>query len=297
MRGQLFTDMSFPVKHVAIFVNRQKSGALTLTKKLRSFLEKKKIKVITSVDRSPQVCLEKADLAISLGGDGTILALAREMKKRSVPVLGIHLGRLGFLTEARPSEMIREVQACLEGKLKVEKRMMIECRLESKKQGIQKKLVALNDMVISREGVSRLAAIDILVSGHLIAAFRGDGVILATPTGSTAYSLSAGGAVVHPQVHSIMVTPICPHASSMHPTVIPADERVKIAIRREKRDAKAVLTADGQEIVEVDDSFNIEVTRYRLPFSFVKSSHSNYYETLRKHLSFSGNYYGATFDH
>ena len=140
--------------------------------------------------------------------------------------------------------------------------------------------------MISREGVSRLAAIDILVEGHLLAAFRGDGVILATPTGSTAYSLSAGGAVVHPRVDSIMVTPICPHASSMHPTIIPADESITIVLRRERRDTNAILTADGQEIVEVDDSFHIEVTRFALPFRLVKGSKRNYYETLRKHLHF-----------
>ena len=151
-------------------------------------------------------------------------------------------------------------------------------------------------MVISREGVSRLVTLDILVSGRKLAAFRGDGVILATPTGSTAYSLSAGGAVVHPHVDSIMITPICPHASSMHPTVIPANERVIIAIRKERRDAKAILTADGQEIIEVDDSFYIEVTRFALPFKLMKSSRQNYYETLNRLLHFSNLNYGKTTD-
>ncbi len=285
------------IKTVALFVNKQKTGAAGLSGQIQTFLEKQKIKVKSSIDCDAQTCLQNADLAVSLGGDGTILALAREMKKRSVPVLGINLGRLGFLTEVRPAEMIQELKACLAGELKIEKRMMLECRLQSKKHQVDRKLVALNDMVISREGVSRLAAIDILVSGKTLAAFRGDGVILATPTGSTAYSLSAGGAVVHPEVDSIMITPICPHASSMHPTIIPANEKIAIAIRRERRDAKAVLTADGQEIVEVDDSFSIEVTRFKLPFRLVKSSHRNYYETIRKHLHFSSIHHGTTPDY
>lgn len=279
--------MTSKVKHVALFINKQKPGALLIGNKIRNFLEKKKIAVKTSLDFDHASCLEKADLAVSLGGDGTILSLAREMKKRSVPVLGVNFGRLGFLTEVRPKEVMKELEATLAGKLPIEERMMLECHVKSQKHQIDQRLVALNDMVISREGVSRLVALDILVSGHTLAAFRGDGVIVATPTGSTAYSLSAGGAVVHPSVNSIMITPICPHASSMHPTVIPANESVVIAIRRERRDARAVLTADGQEIIEVDDSFHIEVTRFKLPFRLIKSSKHHYYETLNRHLHFS----------
>ncbi len=285
------------IKNVALFVNKQKTGAPALGKKISAFFKKKKIYVRSSLDFDTQACLDKADLAVSLGGDGTILMLAREMKKRSVPVLGVNFGRLGFLTEVRPAEVMLELGACLAGHLQIEKRMMLECHVQSKKKQIDRRLVALNDMVISREGVSRLVAIDILISGHKLAAFRGDGVILATPTGSTAYSLSAGGAVVHPSVDSIMITPICPHASSMHPTVIPANERVIIAIRRERRDARAILTADGQEIIEVDDSFSIEVTRFALPFRLMKSSKRNYYETLNRHLHFSNLNHGTTSDY
>ncbi len=285
------------IKNVALFVNKQKIGAPALGKKIRSFFEKRKISVLSSFEFDTAACLEKADLAVSLGGDGTILALAREMKKRSVPVLGVNFGRLGFLTEVRPEEVMKELEACLAGKLEIEERMMLECHVQSKKRQIDRRLVSLNDMVISREGVSRLVALDILVSGYKLAAFRGDGVILATPTGSTAYSLSAGGAVVHPRVDSIIITPICPHASSMHPTVIPAGERVTIAIRRERGDARAVLTADGQEIIEVDDSFNITVTRFALPFRLLKSSKRNYYETLNRHLHFSNLNHGTTSDY
>jgi len=284
------------IKNVALLVNQEKSGANVLARQIQTWLKKRKIQVCMSSLGNVSTALKNADLAITFGGDGTLLGFAREMREWSVPVLGVNLGRLGFLTEVRPAEVLVELQACLAGKLEVEERMMLECHLQSKKHKVNRRLAALNDMVISREGVSRLAAIDILVSGHLLAAFRGDGVILATPTGSTAYSLSAGGAVVHPKVNSMMITPICPHASSMHPTVIPADEHVQIVLRRERREARAILTADGQEIVEVDDSFSIKVTRYPLPFKLVKSSKRNYYETLRKHLHFSSLNHGTTLD-
>lgn len=289
--------MASKIRSVALFVNKQKIGAPALGNKIRSLLEKKKIKVMSSLEFDTAACLKNADLAVSLGGDGTILALAREMKTRSVPVLGVNFGRLGFLTEVRPAEVMKELEACLSGHLEIEERMMLECHVQSKKKQINRRLVSLNDMVISREGVSRLVAIDILISGHKLAAFRGDGVILATPTGSTAYSLSAGGAVVHPRVDSIMITPICPHASSMHPTIIPANESVTIAIHRERRDARAILTADGQEIIEVDDSFSIKVTRFALPFRLIKSSKRNYYETLNRHLHFSNLKHGTTPDY
>lgn len=289
--------MKAKVRNVALFINKHKKNAPALGKKICAFLEKRKIAVNTSLEFENSQYLEKADLVISLGGDGTILALARQMKKRSVPVLGVNFGRLGFLTEVRPANVMKELSAYLSGELQIEERMMLECHLKSQKHKVDRRLLALNDMVISREGVSRLVAIDILVSGEALAAFRGDGVILATPTGSTAYSLSAGGAVVHPHVNSMMVTPICPHASSMHPTVIPANEKVMIAIRRERRDARAVLTADGQEIVEVDDSFGIEVTRFRLPFKLIKSSRHNYYETINRHLHFSSLNHGKTFNY
>lgn len=285
------------VKSAALIINRNKERALELGVQIRKFLEDRKIKVYSSLDHTPRECLEKTDLAISLGGDGTILGLAREMRDRSVPVLGVNLGRLGFLTETRPSEITEELEDCLAGKLEIEERMLLECRVRSEKQGVQRELVALNDMVISREGVSRLVALEILISGQPLANFRGDGVILATPTGSTAYSLSAGGPIVHPRVDSILITPICPHASSLYPTVIPADEKVTIAIRGERRDARAILTADGQEIVEVDDSFHIEVTRYAQPFRLVKSSRRTYYETLKRHLHFTSYQNGPTSHH
>ena len=284
------------IRHAALFINKQKPGAVLLGKKITTFLKKKKITVCSSLESDVETCLEKADIAISLGGDGTILSLVRAMKKRSVPVLGVNFGRLGFLNEVHPGDILKELENALSGNLPIEERMMLECRARSVKHQIDQKLVALNDMVISREGVSRLVALDISVSGQKLAAFRGDGVILATPTGSTAYSLSAGGAVVHPRVDSIMITPICPHASSMHPTIIPANEKVVIAIRRERREARAVLTADGQEIIEVDDSFHIEVTRFALPFRLMKSSRQNYYETLNRHLHFSNLGYGKTID-
>lgn len=286
--------MTNSIKNTALVINRDKEKALALGVQIREFLEQRKINVYSSLERKPQECLEKADLVISLGGDGTILGLARQMRERSVPVLGVNLGRLGFLTETRPAEIIEELEDCLAGKLEVEERMLLECRVRSEKLKVERDLVALNDMVISREGVSRLVALEILISGQQLATFRGDGVILATPTGSTAYSLSAGGPIVHPRVDSILITPICPHASSLYPTVIPADEKVTIALRGERRDARAILTADGQEIVEVDDSFHIEVTRYPLPFRLVKSSRRSYYETLKRHLHFTSYQHGTT---
>ena len=123
--------MTKKIRNVALFINKQKKGAPALGKKICSFLEKKKITVNTSLEYENSAFLQKADLVVSLGGDGTILALARQMKKRSVPVLGVNFGRLGFLTEVRPAEIMKELSACLQGHLPIEERMMLECHVRS----------------------------------------------------------------------------------------------------------------------------------------------------------------------
>ena len=133
--------MPTKIRNVALFINKQKSGAAALGKKITSFLENKKISVCSSLEFDTEICLAEADLAVSLGGDGTILFLARSMRKRSVPVFGVNFGRLGFLNEVSPTNAIKELGNCLAGKLKIEERMMLECHVRSDKHKINQKLV------------------------------------------------------------------------------------------------------------------------------------------------------------
>jgi len=208
------------------------------------------------------------------------------MKLRVVPILGVNFGKLGFLTEAKAEEVFEELNAYLLQKPVVENRLMLSCTVKGKKTDQERRFVALNDIVIGREGLARILQLDVTISGEKFTSFRGDGLVIASPTGSTAYSLSAGGAVVHPKLEALLITPICPHALNLRSLVIGADEKITIRIRTDNPHEKALLTADGQEKIEIDDSYSVEVTRFHMPLSLVKSSKRSYFQTLRENFKF-----------
>ena len=275
------------MKKIGIIVNSRKSGAAELVPKLRAWLEKRECQVQDTSSNPVENVLEEAELAICLGGDGTLLSVAGHMKEKSIPVLGVNLGALGFLTEVKQEEIFEELGAFFSGASVIEERLMLSCTVQSQKNKKERRLLALNDIVISREGLSRILRLEVRVSGEKITNFAGDGMIVATPTGSTAYSLSAGGAVVHPGLEAILLTPICPHASALRPIVVSANEKISVRIQSAPQDtAKALLTADGQENLEIDDSFNVEITRASTPLKLVKSSKRSYFATLRENFKF-----------
>lgn len=275
------------MKKIGIVANPRKSGAAELVPKLKSWLEKRECLTADTYLESIENVLRDAELVICLGGDGTLLSVAGHMKEKSIPVLGINLGALGFLTEVKQDEVFEELSTFLSGAAVVEERFMLSCRVQSEKTKRERRLLALNDIVVSREGLSRILRLEVRVSGEKITSFAGDGMIIATPTGSTAYSLSAGGAVVHPKLEAILLTPICPHASALRPIVVSADEKISVRIQGGTQEAaKALLTADGQENMEIDDSFIMEITRANTPLKLVKSSKRSYFATLRENFKF-----------
>ncbi|OQA57337.1 MAG: putative inorganic polyphosphate/ATP-NAD kinase [Candidatus Omnitrophica bacterium ADurb.Bin277] len=271
------------MKKVGIVVNQKKQGAVELTAKIRTWLEKRDVVVTDTLSQPIGQMIESADFLISLGGDGTMLSIVSHLRHRSVPVLGVNLGSLGFLTEVKQAEVFEELAAFFQ-KPEIEDRLMISCVAWSKTRKVERRFLALNDIVIGREGLARILRLDVFVSGEKLTSFRGDGVIIATPTGSTAYSLSADGAVVHPKLEALIVTPICPHALSLRSLVIGADEKIIVQVRTEDPSEKALLTADGQEKVEIDDSYTVEVGRSSAPFKLIKSTKRSYLETLRENF-------------
>lgn len=271
---------------VAIVINPNKPGASKLSKKIRGWLKKRRISVR---DNSADTIKELADwatLMICLGGDGTILSVARQVRSSSIPILGVNLGHLGFLTEFKDDEVFDALESFLKGKYEFEQRIILSCRAENLKTRRHMDLVALNDMVISREGLTKLLDVDVFISGEKLTAFRGDGLIIATPTGSTAYSLSAGGAIVHPHLDALIITPICPHASSLRPLVVRSDVSLTVKIRTIREGEKALLTADGQESFEIDDSYNVQITRARHTVKLLKNKKRSYVATLRENFRF-----------
>jgi len=274
------------MEKVGIVVNQNKKGAPELCEKLKSWLSKRDIPVQDSFSVSLDDLIENSTLLLCLGGDGTILSVVSRMKIRVVPILGVNFGKLGFLTEAKAEEVFEELNAYLLQKPAVESRLMLSCTVKGKKIDQERRFVALNDIVISREGLARILQLDVTISGEKFTSFRGDGLVIASPTGSTAYSLSAGGAVVHPKLEALLITPICPHALNLRALVIGAEEKITIRIRTDNPQEKALLTADGQEKIEIDDSYSVEVTRFHMPLSLVKSSKRSYFETLRENFKF-----------
>lgn len=267
---------------IGVVVNPNKEGAMALAKEVSCWLENRQHQVFQNLSQDIVEWINDCDLLICLGGDGTLLSSATHMKMRSVPIFGINLGTVGFLTEIKREEVYKELERFLSGEAQIEDRVMLSCSVSKENEVCVKEFNALNDVVLSREGLTRMLSVSVHINGQLLTSFLGDGIILATPTGSTAYSLSAGGVIVHPQLEAILITPICPHASSLRPIIIPPYEEVVLRVSPKHGESKATVTMDGQTKVEIDDSYIVRVKKSSLPVKMIKSAERNYFQTLRE---------------
>lgn len=224
------------------------------------------------------------DMVVALGGDGTFLAAARRAAETGVPVLGVNVGGLGFLTNVRHSELRPVLEALLTGGFEVEHRDMLWVEVLRDRKCTWS-ASALNDVVISKGAMARLLHLDIDVGPAHVSTYAADGIIVATPTGSTAYSLSAGGPVVHPGVLALLITPICPHTLYTRPLVLPADASLVIRVRPrgEEREEMAV-TADGQVSHPLTGRDLVKVGRCPQPVSMVKVPGADFYQKLKSKL-------------
>ena len=278
---------------IGIVVNPKKPNALKWLEELRTWLGKRSMEFEDNVESPLDKIMAEAQLLICLGGDGTILRVANHMRERSIPVLAVNVGSLGFLTEVKTEELFDELQTYFLDQSRIEERLMLACSVRNEKTKTERRFQALNDIVVSREGLTRLLKVRVEINGESITQFAGDGVIVATPTGSTAYSLSAGGAIVHPKLEAFIVTPICPHALALRSLVVRADERIIGAIECDREGERALLTADGQENIEEDETSTVEITRSSIPFRLIKSNRRSYLETLRENFKFPSKRRGA----
>jgi NAD+ kinase len=224
---------------------------------------------------------ERVDLVVVLGGDGTILAAARDTGSRGVPILGVNLGTLGFLAEVAPADLTVVLERVLRGDFQTVRRMRLHVRARRGDRELADAL-ALNDAVITRGELSRLIDLESEADGVPVTTYHGDGLIVATPTGSTAYTLSAGGPILMPGSRVFVVTPICPHALTQRPLVLSDDTRLQI--RALPREGGARLTVDGQIglALERGDVVTIEVSEH--PVTFVASPFRTRFEVLREKL-------------
>jgi NAD+ kinase len=227
---------------------------------------------------------DEADLVLVLGGDGTLLAVADLIgqSKRDVPILGVNFGSLGFLTEITDPELFTTLDAAVRGEVDHDERMMLCGRTHDTAQ------VALNDIVLTRAALSRMVDLDVWVGGQFVTSVRSDGLIIATPTGSTAYNLSAGGPVIHPAMDAIVLTPIAPHTLTHRPIVIPAEREVRVRALSGAAAAEAYVTYDGQHGFALPRGEEVTVTRSAKPIRLVRAANRNYFEVLREKLQWGG---------
>jgi NAD+ kinase len=236
-----------------------------------------------SFESKPKSELGKhCDLLITFGGDGTLLSVARHAPE-PVPILGVNMGTLGFLTEIRVEEFPELLPRVLEGQYFVEPRVRFNVSVSGPDRDESKTYRVLNDVAINKSAVARVIEMKVSVAGLFVSTFRGDGIIVSTPTGSTAYNLSAGGPIIYPTMGAVVITPICPHMLTNRPIVLPDELDIEIGLITQ--DAKDIyLTLDGQEGFEITERDRVCVRKAEERVLLVQSPEKNYFDVLRKKL-------------
>lgn len=279
------------MKKIGIIIKPRKPEAKDVLNKLITWLESHKIEAVLDVDtanivnikskyQKPQIA-SLVDMIIVLGGDGTLLSVARLTIEKGIPILGVNLGGLGFLTEVTLDELYPTLEKVINGEFIIDERMMLMTHMHRQGETLAQSPV-LNDIVINHGIVARMIILDIFVNSQFVTSLRGDGLIISTPTGSTAYSLSAGGPIIHPTVSAIMLTPVCPHTLTNRPIVIPSNVKIEAILKTE--DEGAMVTFDGQVGFSLKKEDIVEVHSAETRIKLIRSPEKNYYEVLRKKL-------------
>lgn len=268
--------------------------ALQLSREIDRFLARRRLEVVHDLESSEargggggiprKEIARHVDLLVTLGGDGTLLSVARHPAK-GVPVLGIDIGTLGFLTACEPGRWEPVLKDALRGSFQTEERRLLAVSVSEEGQPTRRHR-AVNDAVLAKSAIARVATLRVEVEGRVVMRYRGDGLIVGTPTGSTAYNLSAGGPILAPELPALVLTPICPHTLTVRPLVLPDDTTFALAV--EENSADVTLTLDGQEEVAVSHATRIRVARSAESVSLVRPAGSTYFDVLAAKLSFGG---------
>ncbi|MDD5556234.1 MAG: NAD(+)/NADH kinase [bacterium] len=284
------------MKTVALVVNVRKAGVREACAEIVRIIAEKGARVIADPESAAAVgggaatveagrIREEAALVVSVGGDGTVLKAARLIAGAAVPLVGINMGGLGFLTAVALDGAGELLPRVLEGGCRAEERLLLAVS-HARGGGEVSRHVALNDAVISKGELARLVSLETFVGEEYLATFVADGLIIASPTGSTAYSLSAGGPLVSPDTDAIIVTPICPHTLTNRPLIVPG--RTRVRVRVSARAADTVLTLDGQESAALEDGDEVTVGGFGPRLSLVTSQEKGYCRLLREKLHWGG---------
>lgn len=272
------------MKNIGLVYNASKKENLDLTKKVEKHLQSKGIKTSTykaGIENPKWDTLDKKlDVAIILGGDGTLLSASRKLAPKGIPIFGINTGHLGFLTDGTQGEILNLVDLLLRKKYFVDERFMLSCKIiNSKKHG---PIHALNDVVISRGTNRKMAQLTLTVDNKPVADYIADGLIISTPTGSTAYALSAGGSVMDPTIDGIQIVPICAHSLTSRPHIV-SDKR-EITITVNKPHEGLMLQIDGQETFDLSKEANVKITRAKHSVKLLRleTKENDFYSRIRQ---------------
>ncbi|MDF2943385.1 MAG: ppnK [Herbinix sp.] len=283
-----------------IITNKEKDIDFLVTRKIVAYIESAgKIATLSSVssvqeDQNRVIIPDDIECAIVLGGDGTIIQTANDLMTHNIPILGVNMGTLGFLAEIEEHHVPEALDRLFQDDYRIENRLMIQGNImyDSRHQGNNENTMgyALNDVVITRKGFSRIISLGIYVNDELVDNFRGDGVIISTPTGSTAYNLSAGGPIVIPQASVMVITPICPHSLSPRSIVVSAEDTIKVIVGKSKKtqEAEANVTFDGNKGIDLGTDDVVLIQKAQFNTSLIKLNRTGIYEILRSKLGNNG---------
>ena len=275
-------------KNIGIIVRKDTPQALTEAKKLSQWLVEKSLKVFCQEDVelceqalkiSKEGDLSQIDLVIVLGGDGTYLKTVNLFGDRQIPILGINMGSLGFLTDNRIEQLYTTLKATLNNQMENRPRAVLNVSINN-----QKNFLALNDMVIERGDRTHLLNVGIYYDKLLVTETKADGIIVASPTGSTAYNLAAGGPILHPNTKAIVVTPICPHSLTTRSMIFPDHKEIQFRIIGKNR--TALLTIDGKKSMEINSLHKLNVKRHDTDHYIIRHPTHNFFNLLREKLKF-----------
>ena len=279
------------IKCVGIVVKPSHEEAWTTACELSDWFEKRGISLAGDLRCESEVCnveteetkefKEKSDLIVVLGGDGTMISAARLTGRREILVLGVNYGSLGYLTEFRIEEMFDALDEILAGCYDIDRRVMLDVEHWRGAEKLTSGRI-LNDVVINKAALARIIEIEVELNSFFVNSFRADGLIVSTPTGSTAYNLSAGGPIVYPSMNAVLLTPICPFSLTNRSIVMPDDAEIKLKLVSDNENV--VLTLDGQSGYDLEPQDHVKVRKSEISFNLIKPTNRNYFDVLRGKL-------------
>lgn len=268
---------------VALNPSKDKGGKILslVMSQITTVFKHSKVIVLNSYEMNKYRFQDKLDLLIVLGGDGTLLGVARDINgKYDVPILGVNIGNLGFLSSIEIQDFSEALKKIKNGQYIIQNRILLECTMLNQDDNDKGK--ALNDVVIARGTLSRMAKFEVFIDNKLYYRFKGDGLIVSTPTGSTGYSFSAGGPFIYPDVDVIILTPICPHTRGMQPIVLKSSS--EILIKAENYNGEIYLTFDGQEAKQINDNTSIIIKKAKQIAKILLFDNYDYFNVLRQKI-------------